>query len=116
MSKATPRPWRAGYTEEKAVVIRAEKEDGQPYLAMMVTNRLSMDDVEANADLIVKAVNRDHLFEEMVMACEMVLERWRFNNNQHHAHTWHDMQDCRAVIVPLLAKVKAATAPTETHS
>jgi hypothetical protein len=44
-----------------------------------------------------------------VAALEMVLNRWRFNDDQQHTHTWHDMQDCKAVIVPLLAAVKAAS-------
>ena len=44
--------------------------------------------------------------DALVAACEMVLNRWRFNNEQGHTHTWHDMQDCRTVILAAIAKAE----------
>ncbi len=41
---------------------------------------------------------------ELRAACEMVLERWSFNNDQRHTHTWHDREDCAKVIRDALAK------------
>lgn len=55
--------------------------------------------VELRAD-----ADKAALFDEMRKALEKVLERWSFDKRQYHTHTWHDMQDCRAVIVPLLER------------
>ncbi len=43
------------------------------------------------------------LFDEMLVALNMVQERWSFNSQQH-THTWHDWADCQAIIKPLLTK------------
>jgi hypothetical protein len=34
----------------------------------------------------------------MLATFKEVLNRWTFDNHQHHTHTWHDMQDCAAKI------------------
>ena len=40
--------------------------------------------------------------------CEMVLERWTFDENQRHTHTWHDMQDCAFFLNEALAEWREA--------
>lgn len=36
--------------------------------------------------------------DDLAKACKMVLQRWTFDNNQHHTHNWHAMADCFEVI------------------
>jgi hypothetical protein len=52
MSAWTPEPWRAGFSAEHEVIIRAEEMDGQPYVAHLLG-----DNTEANARRIIACVN-----------------------------------------------------------
>lgn len=51
----------------------------------------------ADAPLLLR--QRDALLE----AAKMVLQRWTFNENQWHTHTWHDMADCATVLRAAIA-------------
>ena len=44
--------------------------------------------------------------DALLAACEMVLERWTFSNDQQHTHTWHDWADCKPVLDAAIAKAK----------
>ncbi len=35
----------------------------------------------------------------------MLKQRWTFDNNQQHTHSWHDMQDCLTAIAKRAAKL-----------
>lgn len=64
-TKATARPWSA---EGNFISV----DEGQ--LVQMLGNGVfSTETIEANKELIVKAVNRDHLFDELVKACRFAL-------------------------------------------
>lgn len=39
----------------------------------------------------------------LLEAAKMVLQRWTFNENQWHTHTWHDMADCATVLRAAIA-------------
>jgi hypothetical protein len=52
MSAWTPEPWRAGFSTEHEVIIRAEEVDGQPYVALLLG-----DNTEGNARRLTACVN-----------------------------------------------------------
>lgn len=73
MSKATPRPWRIARSHEvvtKNPCIVADTDHD----AVLFITELETERGKANAELIVKAVNRDHLFEELADKLEGVLK------------------------------------------
>lgn len=95
--KATPRPWvLGGPVESKGygryqVTLYADKRPSNSefskrpviaYLQMCDEHWSPIDgiredqDMQANAELIVKAVNRDHLFDELVEKLEQVKKEW----------------------------------------
>lgn len=44
--------------------------------------------------------------ERLRAACRMVLNRWTFNNQQVHTHTWHDWADCKVAIEAAMGEGK----------
>src|SRR6478609_3492487 len=54
---------------------------------------------QANARLIAAA-------PMMLEALKKICERWTFDNNQQHTHTWHDWADCIPDARAALAKAQ----------
>lgn len=47
---------------------------------------------------------KDAEIERLKAACEMVLKRWTFDNDQQHTHNWHDRTDCTEAIRAALSR------------
>lgn len=69
--QTTPRPWKVEKLKNDQIFFGI---DDRPTWVARVEMQASKDQEQANAELIVKAVNRDALFEELVEACEQHLK------------------------------------------
>lgn len=68
--------------------------------------QLSRDLQEIGLLIDAMVSQRDSLREQrdaLLEAAKMVLQRWTFNENQWHTHTWHDMADCATVLRAAIA-------------
>ncbi len=104
--KSTPTPWILGSDGIKP----AEKTPFWPTIAVMCepgfTAMIPAETQEANAALIVRAVNRDHLFGELVEALEDIAAHWNGSETQTAMSDacLHNVEIARAA----LAKVEAS--------
>jgi alpha-D-ribose 1-methylphosphonate 5-phosphate C-P lyase len=85
MTNRTPDPWKVEGVGINAIVRGA---DGT---IVARRHRLPREVHEANAQLMAAA-------PALLAACQLVLSRWTFNDDQRHTHTWHDWADCKVVI------------------
>lgn len=91
--KHTSGPW---FADEGYVVLT---KDYDVVAEVKYDRGIDLEEVEGNCYLLAAA-------PDLLGACQMVLERWTFNNDQQHTHTWHDMQDCAEVIRAAMAKAE----------
>lgn len=103
MSTHTPGPWNEGRPDMQTIVDGYGSKwiyAGNKYVAVASGRDVEdWDEVMANARLIAAA-------PDLLAACKLVLQRWTFSEDQIHTHTWHDMQDCREVLLAAVAKAE----------
>ena len=113
--KHTPTPWRRGQSGN----LHIYGPDGMGKhsgLVAEVSGRFYDGERAANAALIVRAVNRDHLFGELVetmKAADLMIAEladWFTSGPDHEVSVAADAEVTRRVIRALIAKVEAGDA------
>ena len=102
--KSTPTPWNY-IRGDSLLSVKANGEEiasvgNAPYWERFTSTH------EANAALIVRAVNRDHLFGELVEAVEEIAKGAGAFDMDHHQHAMNVIEEAKATARAILAKVK----------
>lgn len=103
MSEATPRPWHTGGDGGRIIY----DADGKPIASATIYLNTSRDEMTANAALVVRAVNRDHLFDELVQACKLFEAYDIDDTDGDSVATMLNYADAKEAIFAVLAKINA---------